>query len=51
MQLSSIVDNAAFEFVPPASLEEVRDLAFRFVPDLPIDDSPDVARRDDGHVH
>jgi uncharacterized protein Smg (DUF494 family) len=51
MQLGSIIDNAAFEFIPPVSLEEVRDLASRFVPDLPPDSSPDVARRDDGHVH
>lgn len=51
MQLSSIIDNAAFEFIPPVSLEEVRDLAFRFVPDLPQDNSTDVARRDDGRVH
>jgi uncharacterized protein Smg (DUF494 family) len=51
IQMSSIIDNAAFEFIPPASLEEVRDLASRFVSDLPEDNPPDVARRDDGHVH
>jgi len=51
IQLSSIIDNAAFEFIPPVSLEEVRDLASRFVADLPEDNPPDIARRDDGHVH
>jgi uncharacterized protein Smg (DUF494 family) len=51
IQLSAIIDNAAFEFIPPVSLEEVRDLASRFVSDLPEDNPPDVARRDDGHVH
>jgi uncharacterized protein Smg (DUF494 family) len=50
LQLSSIIDNAAFEFAPPVSLEEVRELASRFVSDLPEDIPPDVARRD-GHVH
>jgi len=50
MQLSAIIDNSAFEFTPPASLEEVRELASRFVSDLPEDMPPDVARRD-GHVH
>jgi uncharacterized protein Smg (DUF494 family) len=51
MQLSSIIDNAAYELIPPVSLEEVRDLASRFVSDLPEENPPDVARRDDGHVH
>lgn len=51
IQLSSIIDNAAYEFLPPVSLEEVRDLASRFVSDLPEENPPDVARRDDGHVH
>lgn len=51
MQLSSIIDNAAFELIPPVSLEEVRVLAARFVSDLPEDDSPDVARRNGGPVH
>jgi len=51
IQLSAIIDNAAFEFSPPVSLEEARDLASRFVSDLPEENPPDVARRDDGHVH
>lgn len=51
IQLSAIIDNAAFEFIPPVSLEEVRDLASRFVSDLPEDNPPDIARRDDGRVH
>jgi uncharacterized protein Smg (DUF494 family) len=51
IQLSSIIDNAAYEFLPPVSLEEVRDLASRFVSDLPEENPPDVARRGDGHVH
>jgi uncharacterized protein Smg (DUF494 family) len=46
MQLSSIIDNAAFELAPPVSLEEVRDLASRFVSDLPEDVPPGIARRD-----
>jgi uncharacterized protein Smg (DUF494 family) len=50
LQLGAIIDNSAFEFIPPVSLEEVRDLASRFVSDLPEDMPPDVARRD-GHVH
>jgi uncharacterized protein Smg (DUF494 family) len=50
LQLGAIIDNSAFEFTPPISLEEVRDLASRFVSDLPEDMAPDVARRD-GHVH
>ena len=50
MQLSAIIDNSAYEFTPPVSLEEVRELASRFVSDLPEDMPPDVARRD-GHVH
>jgi uncharacterized protein Smg (DUF494 family) len=51
MQLSSIIDNAALEFAPPASLEEVRELASRFVFDLPQEDVPPDAARRDGHVH
>jgi uncharacterized protein Smg (DUF494 family) len=49
-QLSSIIDNAAFECCPPVSLDEVKELAYRFVSDLPEDLPPDVTRRD-GHVH
>jgi len=51
MQLSSIIDNATFEFSPPVSLEEVRELASRFVSDLPEDDTPPDMERRDGHVH
>jgi uncharacterized protein Smg (DUF494 family) len=50
LQLSAIIDNSAFEFTPPVSLEEVRELASRFVSDLPEDVPPDAVRRD-GHVH
>jgi len=50
MQLCAIIDNAAFECVPPVSLEEVRELASRFVTDLPRDIHSDEARRD-GQVH
>jgi uncharacterized protein Smg (DUF494 family) len=50
LQLSSIIDNAAFECYPPVSLDEVRELAYRFVSDLPEEIPPDVARRD-GQVH
>jgi uncharacterized protein Smg (DUF494 family) len=50
LQLSAIIDNAAFECCPPVSLDEVRELAYRFVSDLPEDVPPDMARRD-GLVH
>jgi uncharacterized protein Smg (DUF494 family) len=50
LQLSSIIDNAAFECYPPVSLAEVQELTYRFVSDLPEDVPPMVARRD-GQVH
>ncbi len=51
LQLSAIIDAAAFEFSPPISLDEIRGLASRFAADLPDDDGPpDAARRDEA-VH
>jgi len=51
LQLGSIIDSASFEFTPPVSLDEVRELASRVVSDLPDEDiPPDIARRD-GLVH
>jgi uncharacterized protein Smg (DUF494 family) len=47
MQLSMIIDNAAFEFAPPVSLDEVKELAGRYIVDLPDDVNPDAARRDE----
>lgn len=46
MQLCTIIDNAAFEFAPPVSLDEVKELAGRYIADLPDDVTPDTARRD-----
>jgi uncharacterized protein Smg (DUF494 family) len=34
-QLSLIIESAGLEFRPPASLEEVREVALRYVPSLP----------------
>ena len=50
IHLSAIIDNAAYEYAPPASLDEVREVASRFVSDLPVDIPSDEERRD-GHVH
>ena len=50
MQLSLIVDSAAFEYAPPVSLDEARELAARFVVDLPEGDPPRASRRD-GSLH
>lgn len=50
MQLSLIVDSAAFEYAPPVSLDEAKDLAARYVSDLPDGDEPGETRRD-GSLH
>lgn len=50
VQLGLIIDNAAYEFAPPASLEEVKELASRLVSDLPAEISPGDTRRN-GQVH
>jgi uncharacterized protein Smg (DUF494 family) len=47
MQLSLIIENAAFEFTPPVSLDEVKELAARYIAELPDDISSDSARRGD----
>ena len=47
MQLAAIIDNAAFEFAPLVSLDEVKELAGRYILDLPEDITPDTARRDE----
>jgi uncharacterized protein Smg (DUF494 family) len=47
MQLSMMIDYAAFEFAPPVSLDEVKELAGRYIADLPDDVTPDTARRDE----
>ncbi len=49
-RLPMIIDSAAFEFAPPLSLDEARDLAARYVIDLPEDGPSDEARRD-GSLH
>jgi len=50
VQLGLIIDNATYEFTPPVSLEEVRELAARLISDLPTEIPPTDARRD-GLVH
>jgi uncharacterized protein Smg (DUF494 family) len=50
VQLGLIIDNAAYEFTPPVSLEEVKELASRLVSDLPMEIPPADTRRD-GQVH
>jgi len=50
IQLGLIIDNAAYEFNPPVSFEEIKELASRLVSDLPAEIPPADARRD-GRVH
>ena len=49
-QLSLIIENAALEFSPPVSVDEIKEITSRYVVDLPEDDPPYVARPD-GQVH
>ncbi len=46
VQLGLIIDNAAYELIPPVSLEEVKELASRLVSDLPNEIPPTDTRRD-----
>jgi uncharacterized protein Smg (DUF494 family) len=48
--LNLIIENAGIEFVPPVSIEEVREIASRFISDLPDDIPSGTSHRGD-HIH